>query len=87
MNASEDDATLFNRLASLCFTLSRSYAPKARRSAATGRSVRSVGLGNFRRSADSAVRITGEESIASVTTLIQAHRYGDRKDWMLIWLS
>jgi cellobiose phosphorylase len=47
MNASEDDATLFNSLASAVLYPVRSCAPKARRSAVTGVASPDCGAGQF----------------------------------------
>ncbi|RAN85769.1 hypothetical protein B5P41_33140, partial [Bacillus sp. SRB_28] len=80
MNASEDDATLFNRLASAvlypCHEL-RADGQIIRRNR-RGQS----GLWGWAISGDLPIvlfSITSEEGIASVTTLIQAHRYWRQK--------
>ncbi len=80
MNASEDDATLFNRLASAVLYPVRELRAEGRVISRNRRG--QSGLWGWAISGDLPIvllSITGEESIASVTTLIQAHRYWRQK--------
>lgn len=80
MNASEDDATLFNRLASA--VLYPVQELRAEGSAISRNRRGQSGLWGWAISGDLPIvllSITSEESIASVTTLIQAHRYWRQK--------
>ena len=80
MNASEDDATLFNRLASAVLYPVQELRAEGQ---AISRNRRGQsGLWGWAISGDLPIvliSITSEESIASVTTLIQAHRYWRQK--------
>ncbi|HDT3410635.1 glycoside hydrolase family 94 protein [Klebsiella variicola] len=80
MNASEDDATLFNSLASAVLYPVQELRAEGQ---AIGRNRRGQsGLWGWAISGDLPIvllSITSEESITSVTTLIQAHRYWRQK--------
>ncbi|WP_142995256.1 hypothetical protein, partial [Klebsiella pneumoniae] len=80
MNASEDDATLFNNLASAVLYPVQELRAEGQ---AIGRNRRGQsGLWGWAISGDLPIvllSITSEESITSVTTLIQAHRYWRQK--------
>src|SRR5690606_38981092 len=76
MNASEDDATLFNRLASAVLYPSQEWRVDGQVISRNRRG--QSGLWGWAVSGDLPIvllSIASEESIASVTTLIQAHRY------------
>jgi cellobiose phosphorylase len=80
MNASEDDATLFNRLASAVFYPVRELRAEGQVISRNRRG--QSGLWGWAISGDLPIvllSITSEESITSVTTLIQAHRYWRQK--------
>ena len=80
MNASEDDATLFNRLASAVLYPSPELRAESKVISRNRRG--QSGLWGWGISGDLPVvllRITSEAGIGSVTTLIQAHRYWRQK--------
>ncbi|WP_312061843.1 GH36-type glycosyl hydrolase domain-containing protein [Pantoea septica] len=80
MNASEDDATLFNRLASAVLYSSQELRAE---SGVISRNRRGQsGLWGWAISGDLPIvllSVTSDENIASVNTLLQAHRYWRRK--------
>ncbi|HEP0605435.1 TPA: GH36-type glycosyl hydrolase domain-containing protein [Raoultella ornithinolytica] len=80
MNASEDDATLFNRLASAVLYPCQELRADGQIISRNRRG--QSGLWGWAISGDLPIvllSITSEESIASVTTLVQAHRYWRQK--------